>query len=406
MLMILRTALLNLRRHAKRTLLTGSLLLVAALVLVATDAIGAAVRQNLTDTTIFTIAGHLQVRHRDAAADPLRPEVGQVPTLPAGAADIARLEAVPGVAAVAPRLRYGGALVVGDRQFEALVVGVRSDAERAATPRLRVGQGRFLAGGDGEGIVISAKAAGDLAVGVGDAVTLFAARPDGLPVAATLRVTGIVDTGAAGLFVDHISYVDLPRLQGLLGIDGVSEFKLLLADGQDVGAAARALAATLPAGQVVRTYKDLGGVVLGIAAVSDMMFELVFVILSVIAIAGVLNTMLMAVSERRREIGVLSAIGARPGRILALFLTEAGILALGFALVGVAVAAGATAVLARTGITVGDAVPLIGAERLYPVLDARLLFQVPLRLALVALIGAAYPAFAASRLDPAACLRQ
>ena len=111
-----------------------------------------------------------------------------------------------------------------------------------------------------------------------------------------------------------------------------------------------------------------------------------------LAVAGILimNVMLVAVTQRTAEIGLLKALGAAPRQILGLFLAEAGLLALGGALLGLAAGAGGAALLGRV----------------YPTLD----FSAPgwappaaLLLALgMGLLFGALPARRASRLDPVA----
>ena len=113
-----------------------------------------------------------------------------------------------------------------------------------------------------------------------------------------------------------------------------------------------------------------------------------------LAVAGILimNVMLVAVTQRTAEIGLLKALGAAPRQILGLFLAEAGLLALGGALLGLAAGAGGAALLGRV----------------YPTLD----FSAPgwappaaLLLALgMGLLFGALPARRASRLDPVAAL--
>jgi putative ABC transport system permease protein len=111
---------------------------------------------------------------------------------------------------------------------------------------------------------------------------------------------------------------------------------------------------------------------------------------------GVLNTMLMSVFERTREIGVLRALGWRRRRILGLILREAIVLGLLGGLVGIAVAFGFTGLIMS--------IPSYG-EMFNPnwtaVIFARAIF-VALSLGV---LGGLYPAFRATRMQPVEALR-
>ncbi|MDX1593398.1 MAG: ABC transporter permease [Gammaproteobacteria bacterium] len=113
-----------------------------------------------------------------------------------------------------------------------------------------------------------------------------------------------------------------------------------------------------------------------------------------LAVAGILimNVMLVAVSQRTAEIGLLMALGAPPRQVLGLFLVEAGLLALGGALLGLAFGVAGTWLLGQV----------------YPALDFRAPAWAPPVAVLVAvglgLLFGALPARHAARLDPVTAL--
>jgi ABC-type antimicrobial peptide transport system permease subunit len=107
---------------------------------------------------------------------------------------------------------------------------------------------------------------------------------------------------------------------------------------------------------------------------------------------GIMNIMLVAVTERTREIGLRMAVGARPADVLLQFLGEAVVLALLGGLIGVTLGVGGAAALAA-GLDWPVVVPP-GA--------------IVLAFAVSAAVGVAfgfYPAWKASRLDPITALR-
>lgn len=122
--------------------------------------------------------------------------------------------------------------------------------------------------------------------------------------------------------------------------------------------------------------------------------------ISVLAIAvggvGVLNTMLMAVFERTREIGVLRALGWRRRSILGLILTEALWLGLIGAVVGIGIAFGLVALIGLE--------PTVG-PLLQPIWEAEVFIRAITTAVLLGLLGGLYPAYRATRLQPVEALR-
>ena len=106
---------------------------------------------------------------------------------------------------------------------------------------------------------------------------------------------------------------------------------------------------------------------------------------------GVMNIMLVAVTERTREIGLRKALGARRGRLLAQFVLEAVMLCLFGGVIGVLLAFGATG-LARFLQFPAD-VPMWAVALSLSMSSA------------IGLLAGVYPAWRASRLDPAVALR-
>ncbi|GGJ70577.1 ABC transporter permease [Deinococcus aquiradiocola] len=106
---------------------------------------------------------------------------------------------------------------------------------------------------------------------------------------------------------------------------------------------------------------------------------------------GIMNIMLVSVTERTREIGVRKALGARPGDILTQFLVEASVLSVGGGVIGVLLGIGLAFLGTLAGIT-----PVFTA----PPIVAAFVFS-----ALVGVFFGYYPAARAARLDPVESLR-
>jgi putative ABC transport system permease protein len=136
------------------------------------------------------------------------------------------------------------------------------------------------------------------------------------------------------------------------------------------------------------------------SAMQLKMFRGMALVTSVIALIigtlGILNTMVMSVFERTREIGILRAIGWRPGRIMRMILMESVLLSVSGGVVGTIGAILLTFFVSRLPQAGGTVRGGISATVIF------LGFVIAL---LVGLIGAAYPAFRGARLMPTEAIR-
>jgi len=128
-----------------------------------------------------------------------------------------------------------------------------------------------------------------------------------------------------------------------------------------------------------------------------------------IAATVIVNTQIMAVYERTREIGILSAIGMRGRQLMALFLTESGLLAAGGIVLGLAIGGAFIAYFTRYGFPLSvenfGITGMLFRERIYSQLTVADTVRLSLMSFLVTLLAGFYPALLASRMEPVAALR-
>lgn len=129
---------------------------------------------------------------------------------------------------------------------------------------------------------------------------------------------------------------------------------------------------------------------------SNAMMNAIYYLAILVGGVGVLNTMLMSVFERTREIGVLRALGWRRWAVLNLILREAILLGSLGGLAGIGLALVMMRLLSRT--------PMVG-EFLQPKITGEIIIQAILVALLLGLVGGLYPAYRATRLQPVEALR-
>lgn len=324
--------------------------------------------------------------------------------------------AVPGVAAVAPRL-HGMGLVGNERRSRvAVVLGVDAEREPQVTVvRDGIRAGRWLSPAPPEGaeareIVLGSGLAKQLGVAVGDELVIDLVTADGARGDDNARVVGLLTTGNAD--VDRASaYMHLGDAGFLMALEGrAHELAFALNDGADLDRTRDALRAVIPEDAVARTWRELVPELVQILDVSGASMFVMYAIIFALIALGILNTQRMSALERRRELGVLTAIGTTPGRLAGQLVLEGvflstlgGILgtALGAALVAYHGSAGFD--MAAFGGSGTDGFSTLGIsfdERLFFELDWGALAPPIAATAAVSLLCALWPALKAARANP------
>lgn len=140
-----------------------------------------------------------------------------------------------------------------------------------------------------------------------------------------------------------------------------------------------------------------------IAKMIDMMTLFIKIILISVVLISIMNVLVMAVYERVREIGTMSAIGTRPGTVLALFVSEGLLLGLLGTLVGITISLLSVSVL--NAVTLSFSFGRQENLVLAPSIAAGDVITTALLTILVAVLASLQPAWKASRMDPITALR-
>jgi len=246
--------------------------------------------------------------------------------------------------------------------------------------------GTGFSNGSTNEIILGKTSANNLNKTVGSTINLFGTD---------FKITGIFETG--NFIQDAGAYMSLSTLQNLTGNDEkvsnivvkVDENANVTQVGQSIENNYNDLTATTAADQANRINEGLGTINTASTAISLLAI--------IIGGVGVINTMVMSVFERTREIGVLKAVGWRNRRILGMILGESIVLTLVAAVVGI--------IMGIVGVEVLlNVIPSSGAV-IKPVLTLDILARAFLIALLVGILGGLYPAYRASRLAPTEALR-
>lgn len=361
MFKVLKIAARSLARFGRRTFLTAALItlgIVAVLLFVATTG---SFKSIMIGQFTDSMLGHLEVHRKGyvASIDSLPLNLNMRPQMVDNAEQV--LQGMAAVEAYAPRVKLGAMFSNFTETTSVRINGVDPVKEAATTPLL---PGRVI-GGKQEGgllkpgeILIPELIARGLKVKVGDTVVLVATNRDGSVNGKTFTVGGVVQSASGPGGKDGYIAIDDARALLRMKEAEVSEFAIRLKDPAQLDKVhadlSRALGATAgkpaePPGSGAEGVKSGGGAGLEVHTWADLspfasivrMIDLLAVFIKImlvsIVLVSVMNVMMMAVYERIREIGTISAIGTPPRRILSLFLTEGLLLGVGGTAVGTAI---------------------------------------------------------------------
>lgn len=328
----------------------------------------------------------------------LAPPVGTAPhdlTLD----DVAAIERrVPRIRHVAPMAIGSVTARAGDLTRDVVVAGVTP--EWKSVRRLNIGIGQFLPAGeaaaDASVCVVGAAIQRELFLGanpLGEMLRLGDER---------FRIVGVIAPRGTslGMDLDEIVIVPLARHMKMFNLTSLFRVLVEVRSQDDLPAAQRAVIEILKARHddeedvTVQTQESMLTTFSSVLSMLTMALAGIAAISLSVAGVGIMNVMLVSVSERTREIGLLKALGASSGQILRLFLAEAATLSAAGGGAGLGAAIGLTAL----------------ARRLYPSFPVQpppwaIPLAVLVSLAVGVLFGVA-PARRASKLDPVAALNR
>lgn len=267
--------------------------------------------------------------------------------------------------------------------------------------------GEYLAPDDRSGILIGQRLADQMGVSVGQRVSLAAGNANGQPEEGLFTVRGLYATGFPG-YDESTVFLPLSRAQAFMGTgERASAIVIMLHQQEDAEGVAAALAGP---GLSTLDWMDLNSVLLTVVETGLSFYYLLYGIVILIVAVIIANTLLMAVFERTREIGILSALGMKGRQIRLMILLEAAILALVGIAIGIFLGSAVVTYLSNTGIYIGDASSTIvqgitlGTTMYTSFVPADILSLSTWMLAIVLLVSL-YPAWYASRLEPVTALQ-
>lgn len=397
----LRIALRNILRHRRRSLLTVAAVAMSVFCLIVFQALLGGLHRKMMESALELDTGAIQLHAAGFSRNQTRLAPLSTPET------IAPAFRAAGLPRFAPRLKAPALILAGRHSSSVQLSGIEPAQEAGVTliARKMVAGTYRLASGQ---ILISKGLADSLGLRVGDTMTLMVQSLFGQPRTGRFTVAGLFATGLDSFDQGHV-YLLLATAQALLEAEGAISEVVAASPPAQAAELARRLQRHLPAAPYqVRVWQELAPDLAQLMELNNATFRLLILILFAIVAMGIANTMTTVIYERFREFGTLTALGATPGGIVSLVMTESLLLGLFAGLTGSLAAIGAGAYLARYGIDLAHFTSanqyFVAGSVLRAVLTANdLLLANAITLA-TAMAAGLYPAWKAAKLNPVKAL--
>jgi ABC-type lipoprotein release transport system permease subunit len=404
-----RLAWRNIWRQKRRTIITVAAMGVGVAFCLASIALTDGLFADSFDVMVRQNLGHVQIH-----APKFPKQRALYETITDAHQTLAALDAEPQVAGASGRVFGYGLLALGDKSAAGQLMGIEPQREQKVTALERkLVQGTYLDTDPSKQILLGAGLAETLKAKIGDEVVVVAQAVDGSLGNELFRVQGLFKTGSVAL--DRTgAVVHLKDLQSLLVLeDQLHEIALLAMRDEEAAPLAARLKEPLGGRNLlVRTWAQVNPELAKMLETQSMSAWIILFFIFSVAALGVLNTMLMSVLERTRELGVLRALGLPPRQMVLLVLCESAILATVAGLAGLALGGLLDLGLVTVGLDlsrfIGDFsfAGIAFSPVLHGVVRLEGIVATLIGLITVTLLASLWPALRAARLKPIEAMRQ
>jgi putative ABC transport system permease protein len=317
---------------------------------------------------------------------------------------------IPGVVAASKRVIISSMVASAETGAGVRITGVDPDNERKVTQlSSKIIEGKYLDETGKNPVVISERLARKLKVRLKNKIIITVQDTSKNITAGAFRIAGIYRTDnlmfdEANLFVRNS---DLYRLIGLKS-PFAHEIAILLDNNNKTEEVEKIISADFPDLEVKdwQLLSPEAGYL--VSAMNQYMY--IFIVIILLALCfGIINTMLMVIMERVRELGMLMAIGMNRLRVFTMIMLETVYLSLTGGVLGIITGYVTSKYLGHTGINLyfwKDAFSELGYSSLvYPVIDSKTLVVTGIMVIIAGIISSLYPAYKALKINPSEAIR-
>ena len=367
----------NLARHKVRSFLSILTLVLACIFGLFMLTLVTGMKVDMKRNILAYLSGAIQIRHREYNTyDYLNPLHLYVKD---EAAIREKLLQIDGVTAAVGRITTGGKIYIDDNpdddlpgeKFTAMAMGLDITAEKhILNPESMLVKGR-LPVMDSREVALGYGLAGKVGLDVGDTfafMTNTAARGVN---AMTFEVVGLINFNMGG-YNDAYFILPFDTMQDFIRMDGGAQEILLMTEDPETAetqleAVNKLIASDSSLSYLETTLWKNQGEFYAMMGIGNIIYNMYVIVFLVLGATVIINTTMMVIYERYREIGILGAMGMRPNELVKLFFLEALFAGIISAIIGVSVGSALVLVLEKVGMDFGSSYDTMDISRItYP----------------------------------------
>lgn len=290
------------------------------------------------------------------------------------------------------------------------IAGIFPENEQNVTNlSTKIVEGKYFEGIPRNPVVIGRKLAEKLNVKLHSKIVITLQDMDKNITAGAFRIAGLFETPNSTYDEKRVfvRYNDLSRLLNLP--EGVSHEIAILVDDNDMVPSVQDEVKALFADYEVLNWKEISPEMGYITEVMDMYMYIFIIIILLALLFGIINTMLMVILERVKEIGMLLAVGMSKLRVFTMIVVETVQLSLVGGVAGVVVGSLISKYFETHAINLSrwaKGYSQLGYDTMvYCNLESEMIINITILVILTGIIAAIYPAYKALKYDPAEALR-
>lgn len=322
-----------------------------------------------------------------------------------------KIQSLEGVNAVTERIKMTGMASTAATGTGVVVYGIAPDKEKAVTKisDLLVDGDYFQKTSRTPRIVIGSKLGTKLNAKIGSKIVLTLQNVNGQLSYGLFRVSGIYKT-SNGMFDEANVFVERDDLASVTGFDPAmsTEIAVLLDNSELTDQVTDRIRGLFPDLSVM-SWKQLQPVLLALQSMMDQFSFLLLIVILIAMAFGIINTMMMAILERTRELGMLMAVGMNRGRVFVMIMLETLFLTLVGAFFGVVISAITIYYTGKNGLDftawAGGFESFGYSAFIYPVLYLPFYIGLTFLVILTGILSSIFPARKALKLNPAEAVR-